>query len=51
MRPDYWHLALDIENVQQKFELCATKAASQRTQLSVVKLQNLFTSYRRLKTW
>ena len=48
MGRDYWQWT--SEDIQQKIELCATKAPSKRTQLSGVKLQNLFTSYRRLKT-
>ena len=37
-------------STRQKTELCPTKAASQRKQLSGVKLKKLFESYRRLKT-
>ena len=47
-RPEYQHRTLD--NVLQKLELCPTKAASQRTQLSGVKLKIFFLSYRPLKT-
>ena len=36
--------------VQQKMELSLTKAASQRTQSSGMKLKKVFTNYRRLKT-
>lgn len=46
---EYEHWTLDKS--RQKIELCPTKAASQRTQLSCVKLKNVFIGYRRLKTY
>ena len=47
-RTEYYHRKSD--NVRQKIELCPTKAASQRTHLSGVKLI-FFISYRRFKTY
>ena len=38
------------DNARQRIELCPTKAASQRTQLSGVKLKKKFISYQRFKT-
>ena len=47
-RPEYEHRS--VGNVRQKIELSPTKAASQRKQLSGVKLNFKKKSYRRLKT-
>ena len=37
IKPEYWHRTLD--NVRQKIKSCSTKAVSERTQLSSVKLK------------